>query len=624
MYYCYTEYGLVLLSFWIIVFLPFCLTVLLSWDEFLKMTETKREEQYRTSLTVEEPVELAEQIEDLFYHVRTDNIEEVKRLIEYEPIINDINVKDENKNSLLHFACANNHVDMILFLLFECSINYNETNCNGNTPLLWAIQNKNYEAVEALLSFDYYLNKCEYAQIEKKNQVFNSMKEPDRDMLKENYKLSDKGKLKIGTINMYNIYKRALESEEVDKLRKYKEHNRMELFKKNAYNKDIFTETFNINKENILHLVLSHPICHVLDNYCATTSRNGDVKIRLSTEEERSTENAKMGKGKEKSSEKEEGEEKNEEEGNGRKQAEELREQKDVHIYEKDEEYDSADESLNGDMTTDLAKAKIIQEEVRELIINENVKYNGKNLIIKIREIGLNYYGDCLDDKENKNDLTGIIIWEGCLLASKWLSDLCVKNFFADKKTVLEIGSGTGLASISLFLYASYANKTGGLDELVVSDINSFTLDNIRYNINLNQDVLHTVDPNWKDKIKVASINWGDENTYIKNEKNVIKQYDCIIGSDLIYDVKIVDSLIHLITKLLKKDGVFLYACKKNRSGVDFFYEQLKSKNFHVQFEPLKEEYFESPFLNMDPDVFDLKFSDMSDREFAIAICRKL
>ncbi|CRG96477.1 methyltransferase, putative [Plasmodium gallinaceum] len=568
---------------------------------------------------MEEMEGMEEIIEDLIYYVRTNDIEEVKSILENEKIYT-INIKDENNNTLLHYACANNNVDMILFLLYECSINYNQLNNNGNTPLLWAIQNKHYEAVKEILFFDYFLNKNEYLSIEKKkNDLYENMRDIKNDFLKENYKLTSYIKKKIQSIDIYNVFD-ITEKSEVERINLYKQKNKIDLLKKNFYNKNILSEAFNIENENILHLILSHPMSSVLDNQ-ENSYPNENAKIIFHDNENNNIENFK---------------DKNvcnlneclnNELAENNKNTDNINSGNNNYInvnINNDSNIETVEEkthTLNNSFTTNLEEAKIVQECVYELLINENIKLNNNNIIIKIREIGLNYYGDSLDDKTSQNDITGINIWESCLIFSKWICDLCLENNFSNKN-VLEIGAGSGLASISLFVYSNVVNKNNGLNNLVISDINLFTLNNISYNINLNKELLDIVDLKWKDKITVCNVDLKNKNTYIK-ENNEIITYDCIIGSDLIYSQDMVEPLIYFLNMTLKKNGNFFYVCKKNRDGIHSFLEELKNNNFNLQFYPIPKHYFNNCFINLDKNLFETKFSEL-DQTFIMIKCEKL
>ncbi|KJP85871.1 hypothetical protein AK88_04519 [Plasmodium fragile] len=549
---------------------------------------------------------LDDEVEDLIYYVRTDDVLEVKKILEHGRISSINNVKDENENTLLHFACANNNVDMIRFLLYECAIGHNQLNASRNSPLMWAIQNKHYEAVKEVLLFDYILYSKEYTRVEgKNNELYEHMKKDffEISRVKDEYQLSAHVKNKINSMNFFG----SIFSDHHDaslcngdrregiggailsgqgetwakRIHLYKESNKIDLLKKNEFNKSILSEAFNAQDENILHLVLSHPMSSVLDEQdgCTVSGVSGVANRE-----------------------------------------------------------DSAANGHNGTaFTTNLGEAKIIQECTHQMLINERAKIkNGESeeeAVIRIREIGLNYFGNTFEDSKtteeevhSHKDITGINIWECCLMISKWISDLCLQDStLFSNKAVLELGAGSGLASISLFTHANiFRNGTDqGPDKVVITDINPFTLSNISHNVLLNEELFGKLDAAWRSKVKICSIDWTDENTYPRENEQIVT-YDYIIGSDLVYDKKIVPSLVHIINLTLKTNGIFLYVCRKNRDGSQEFISQLKDANYDIQLFTPPSHYFVSPFLNLSQDLYEAKFSEFTDASnFVMMRCQK-
>ncbi|EUD67273.1 hypothetical protein C922_02423 [Plasmodium inui San Antonio 1] len=554
---------------------------------------------------------LDDEIEDLIYYVRTNDIEELKKILQHGNISSINDVKDENGNTLLHFACANNTVDMIRFLLYECTIGHNQVNTSGNSPLMWAIQNKHCEAVKEVLLFDYLLYRKEYTAVErKKNELYEHMRKDflEIHLVKDGYQLSAHVKNKINSMNFFasiffddddgsfgngdnmqgvggatlNIQGKTWGKQ----IRLYKEANKIDLLKKNEFNKSILSEAFNAQDENILHLVLSHPISSVLDDQDARAVSGMSSGVLSGV-------------------------------ANGE---------------------NGARNSHDGTaFTTNLEDAKIIQECTHELLINEKAKVKNEEIeeqaIIRIREIGLNYFGNSFEDGKTSgeevhshNDITGINIWECCLVISKWISDLCLQNAtLFSNKAVLELGGGTGLASISLFTHANVFRDGNeqGPNQVVITDVNPFTLSNISHNVSLNEELLGNLDSEWRRKIKICNIDWTNENTYPRENEQMVT-YDYIIGSDLIYDKKIVPSLIHLINLTLKPKGTFLYVCRKNRDGSQEFFDELQNGNYDIQLFTPPSHYFISSFLNLSQDLYEAKFSEFTDASnFVMMRCQK-
>ncbi|VWU49770.1 methyltransferase, putative [Hepatocystis sp. ex Piliocolobus tephrosceles] len=645
---------------------------------------------------------MEEVVEDLIYYVRTNDIEEIKKILKTENINSINNIKDENDNTLLHFACANNIVDLILFFLYECSIDYNKPNGNGNTPLLWAIQNKNIEAIKQVLLFDYLLKKNDYINIEKKkNEIYENIKNEmitKKVFFNKTYTLSDNIKKKINSLNLVNILlsdnnnnvqkngtsiDEGVENGQTNtnkQLYEYKERNKIDILKKNAFGKNILSEAFNVQDENILQLILSHPISSVLDHYESTSNNDQNFKVTYKNRND----------GEKKEGEREEGErEEGEREENtftklNNKPEQNLKKMNGYttngvlknHAYE---EYEKTEVSMNNicmkylnsctgnvidkpcvgnivnepctintdkKFTDHMKDAQIIQEYTYDLMINNKKKIQDKEIIIRIREIGINYIGNSLGENNAYEDVTGINIWESSIIASKWISDFCIENnFFFNNKNCLEIGAGCGLVSLSLFMYANFLcknsnNNSGsgdgdcsvseghyktnqGIKNLIISDVNPFTLNNILFNVEMNRELLNNIDFEWEKKIKICNINWNDKNSYPTVGDEIIT-YDCIIGSDLIYNKNNVQSIMYLLNLLLKKNGVFFYVFKKNRDGIQLFLETLQNNNFIIQTFTPPDSYFINPFINLSQDLFHLKFSEFEERSnFIMIICER-
>ncbi|CCF75781.1 hypothetical protein BmR1_04g07985 [Babesia microti strain RI] len=88
--------------------------------------------------------------EEFLYTVRVGMLSEVAEFINENPSLN-INYINEDGNTAIHYAAANNKGDVLRFLIEKGSI-FNVKNKSGNTPLQWAVQTNSLNSVEVLLS----------------------------------------------------------------------------------------------------------------------------------------------------------------------------------------------------------------------------------------------------------------------------------------------------------------------------------------------------------------------------------------------------------------------------------------------------------------------------------------
>ncbi|KAG0741084.1 hypothetical protein G6F62_006567 [Rhizopus arrhizus] len=95
-----------------------------------------------------------ELLDDIIYFARAGDLEELQSS-KPEPEL--LIEKDETGKTALHMASANNHLDIVKYIIEQISTLkdakqlINVQNAEGNTPLHWAALNGHYEVVEALV-----------------------------------------------------------------------------------------------------------------------------------------------------------------------------------------------------------------------------------------------------------------------------------------------------------------------------------------------------------------------------------------------------------------------------------------------------------------------------------------
>ena len=149
------------------------------------------------------------------------------------------------------------------------------------------------------------------------------------------------------------------------------------------------------------------------------------------------------------------------------------------------------------------------------------------------------------NDKNSDADGTHAMAWPAGLELAKCLSSLPsdTKEYIRQCETVLELGSGTGLVGLALAANKDYSclSKT-----ILLSDCSS-AMPLLKYNVQKNQ---HLLSPNVH--IETQELNWGD------NKDQDITKYDLIVGSDLLYNAKMIPSLVSTLKKLRAKSRVLL------------------------------------------------------------------
>jgi len=144
---------------------------------------------------------------------------------------------------------------------------------------------------------------------------------------------------------------------------------------------------------------------------------------------------------------------------------------------------------------------------------------------------------------------TGVALWNSCLLLTRLLDVLNInsncKETFKDQ-TVLELGVGTGAASIAAYKM--------GAKQVIATDGNPEVVALAQRNIVANIDADADMNSNNK-SIKAEQLNWGFMDAI--DYSNVA---DFIIGSDLTYNSGTWKILAETIATILKpKTGIFLY-----------------------------------------------------------------
>jgi len=223
---------------------------------------------------------------------------------------------------------------------------------------------------------------------------------------------------------------------------------------------------------------------------------------------------------------------------------------------------------------------------------------------VSIRELPI-AHADNPFGAEAIEDTTGLGIWCASLVMARWLASPSMVERMKSK-TILELGAGCGIPALAAAVH-------GKPKSVAITDLNPQTIDNIRYNIDLNQ---------CNDIATGSSIDWGDISTY-PSEK-----LDYVICSDCIYQKDIVPLLKKVVTGLLKCDdsdggdggGSFLYVAPDGgRDGLSEFIAAMKSEGFKcIKEEVAPDEYRGNPLKSGDEEDCFLHFHELSSTVFVL------
>lgn len=155
--------------------------------------------------------------------------------------------------------------------------------------------------------------------------------------------------------------------------------------------------------------------------------------------------------------------------------------------------------------------------------------------------------------------------------------------------------------------------------QVYLTDLNPTTIDNLKYNIQLNQQHTCPSGTPWTERLNAGPINWEDSKTW-PNEK-----IDFIIGSDLIYQSSIVPILKQVVLGLCQGEGTFLYVAPDiesdiGRDGLEEFIQSMKATDGIelVSDAMAPKEYHANPLSSQDDDLCFLHFHELSSASYRL------
>jgi predicted nicotinamide N-methyase len=222
--------------------------------------------------------------------------------------------------------------------------------------------------------------------------------------------------------------------------------------------------------------------------------------------------------------------------------------------------------------------------------------------IVKIRELPItdDPFGNAPVD-----DTTGFGIWCASLVMARWMASVGGKSDNKFKgKTVVELGAGCGVPGLALA-------RHGAPKHLIVTDLNPTTVENLQYNVDLNE---------MTNMASASTIDWDDESTWPSSMSSP-HEVDVVIGSDLIYQKSIVPLLKKVVLGLLRRNGgsFFYVAPDTGRDGLDQFLEEIQSEGMTLVSKTVApQEYYLNPLASQDDEECFLHFHELASSTYIL------
>lgn len=217
--------------------------------------------------------------------------------------------------------------------------------------------------------------------------------------------------------------------------------------------------------------------------------------------------------------------------------------------------------------------AELMMSRPKSATDEDLIIYNINDKMIKINETPRLISG---------NGTTGLRTWEAAIYLSNYLVNLDLKD-----KNVLELGSGTGLVSLSLI-------KNENFNNLIITDGDSNLIEQLNKNFKSNGIQLPI------DNIKCQSLWWGQD----EFPDNV----NTVIAADVTYDAEIIPNLVQCLKEGLAAsvEECLIAATIRNEDTIKVFEEEITKNglNFQIASQVVKPSQLENSWYSqLSPEI---------------------
>lgn len=212
---------------------------------------------------------------------------------------------------------------------------------------------------------------------------------------------------------------------------------------------------------------------------------------------------------------------------------------------------------------------------------------------LRVRELAIIDADNPFADTDRPDqDTTGLSIWSAALILARWMHGLTW-----DGASVLELGAGCGVPGLTI------GSARPGPSKVFVTDLNPDTVENLKYNITLN-DLTNT---------QAFRMDWSDRTTW------PTEKLDYVVGSDLIYQKSLVPLLVQVVMGLLKPGGTFYYVAPNvGRDGLIEFIDRMKEVCPVWNEQNAPPEFHANPLANNDDEECFMHFLELSTLTYCL------